>query len=96
MVFTDGGMDVLTGRAAQMCYLDPDLLISKPNADQEASLQAKLYVPVKVVQEVPAENIIIVKDDMDQVPIAGSLDPLDYLIPSQFCHLHRVHARLTS
>ena len=65
-------MDVLTGRAVREVYFDPARLIGKDgkilaSTVEESRIAELLYKPVRVVQELPNENIIVVRDELDQV-----------------------------
>ena len=65
-------MDVLTGHAVREVYFDPTPLVGKDgkilaSTVEEFKLAEMLYKPVKVVQELPNENVIIVRDELDQV-----------------------------
>ena len=68
-------MDVLTGRIVREVYFDPSKLVGKDGKHltlssstvDEAKQAEMLYKPVKVVQEFPNENVVVVRDEMDQV-----------------------------
>eukprot|EP00624_Nannochloropsis_granulata_P002154 evm.model.NODE_20731_length_2891_cov_12.565203.1 len=70
-----GNMDVLTGRIVREVYFDPSKLVGKDGKHltlssstvDEAKQAEMLYKPVKVVQEFPNENVVVVRDEMDQV-----------------------------
>ncbi|EWM24203.1 myosin 29 [Nannochloropsis gaditana] len=73
MVNPDGGnMDVLTGRITREVYFDPSKLIGKDgkvlaSTVDETKQAEMLYKPVKVVQELASEKIVLVRDEFDQV-----------------------------
>jgi len=68
-----GTLDVLTGRIAREVYFDTKQLVGKDGkpapvaaADEEKFYELE-YCPVKVVQELPNEKVVVVRDDNDQV-----------------------------
>lgn len=67
-----GTMDVLTGRIAREVYFDTEKVLGKDDKpaplarDDDRYFQLE-YSPVKVVQELPNDKVVVVRDENDQV-----------------------------